>query len=301
MKKRTLISLIYTVLFGIYVYVRWDTFKWEALTEMNAYIILVFALWPMHIILEGIKWQKLLSVRIPLWKSCTQVLSGYSTALWTPGQWGHFIGRKWQDDAESWGSVTGKTLLSGFWQSWAYIALGGISLWWLDAPEEAKSLWLLFQYGSLALVIAGWGAVFIFAERLHHIPTDLFRNKIWVYFVQTIQAIAQSDQRLHLQLMILSVVKAFVVCVQLGLLLNNSPEQWWGIPIIFMALTLFPLPFMLGMIARGELILQIWHWLDWPSEEAYASIYVLWLINVLFSAIVGTAILLVTPKMKRNE
>jgi len=247
------------------------------------------------------KWKKLLDGRISLIQSVFHVLSGYSTALWSPGQWAHFVGRKWHTQNESWGAVTGKTLLSGFWQSWAYVAMGGLSLWFLDQPKEAVSLWLFFKYTCLLVALLGVGFVFLFAERPINIPFNYFRNKLWKFFVESIDTIAKTRRQLHLQLLILSVFKSAVVFMQLGILLSDDPEQWLGIPLVFMALTLLPLPFILGMIARGELILQIWHWLQWPAAEAYASIYLLWMINVLLPAILGTIAFLSRPKNKNDE
>ena len=258
-------------------------------------------LWPVHIFMEGEKWRLLLQRDLSPFTSALQVLSGYSTAIWTPGQWGHFVGRKWHIHKHSWGSVTGKTLLSGFWQSWAYVGLASFSLWVLKAPNEADFLWQFFQYLSPILSILGLLVVFLFAERLKRIESDYFRNKVWNYFVETLHAIAECPRKLHWKLLILSVLKAVVVYVQFGLLMNGQPDQWLGIPLVFMALTLLPLPPMLGMIARGELILQIWHWLEWSADDAYASIYLLWMINVLFSAFLGTLVLLTHQKAKNNE
>lgn len=106
----------------------------------------------------------------------------------------------------------------------------------------------------------------------------------------------------NLKLFGLSLGKSLIIYAQLGWLIYTGsdlilhPKVIMIIPVVFLILTLLPLPSMLGLIARGEIVLQLWNLYDLNAEQAYVSIYVLWVFNVLLPAMAGTLMILIFQK-----
>jgi hypothetical protein len=297
---RPLLSWIYFLCFAAYIVYRWNQLSLDIseYSESLALILLPFTL--LLLFIEARKWRILIGQRLAISNALKQVLAGFSTAVFTPGQFGHFVGRKVMHNKVGWTSATGATLLGGFWQTMTFIICGAISLWWIALPESNRMIWIYMRYGSLAAIAIGFTALLLVNPLLQFLGDKNWgRNKFVSPIVKVTAAMRNRGLTVNLKLFGLSLAKSLIIYAQFSWLIYIGGEMslpWEAvlmIPVVFLILTLLPLPSMLGLIARGEIVLQLWKMYDMNADLAYVCIYALWAFNVLLPAIAGTLLILI--------
>ena len=78
-----------------------------------------------------------------------------------------------------------------------------------------------------------------------------------------------------------------------GISLSLSPGLA-GIGTIFLLQTSIPLPPFLGLVVRGSLALYVWGFYDTNEVAILASTFVLWILNIILPALIGTVFILKT-------
>lgn len=304
MKKwRPLLSWIYFLCFVIYIVYRWTQLSLTPADHLSWWTVLLIPFTILLLFIEADKWKILIDEKLKYNTAIIQVLAGFSTAVFTPGQLGHFLGRKVMHQNLAWTSATGATLLGGFWQTMTFLICGSLGIWLVGLPNENQSVWIYFRYGSVALILLGFSALVFINPVLQWLgKKNRTRNKFVIPVVKVATAMRNRGLAVNLKLFGLSLIKSLIIYAQLGWLIYIGGDLILHskviliIPVVFLILTLLPLPSMLGLIARGEIVLQLWNLYDLNAEQAYVSIYVLWVFNILLPAMAGTLLILIFQK-----
>ena len=304
MKKwRPVLAWVYFIGFLVYIYYRWTGLSLQAEEYIRWESLGILALTFFSLLIESQKWRILIWDRISIQSALSQILAGYSTAVFSPGQLGHFLGRKILHRQLGWWKATGATLLGGFWQTLTFIVYGTFSLWWLIIPEGEDGFLKYLEYGSLLLVIIFLVILQLITPIHRWLSTKYWSRTKWIRPVLSILAAMRSRSWTHhAKLLALSLLKAAIIYTQFALLIyigggfQIDLQVILIIPIVFLIITLLPLPSMLGLIARGEIVLQLWNLYDLNAEKAYISVYALWVFNIMIPALLGTLLILIHQK-----
>lgn len=300
---RPVLVWVYFGGFVIYIIYRWNQLSLEPTNYLKWGSLLVLLLTVTLLLIEAQKWRILVSNGLSIQDAIKQVMAGFSTAVFSPGQFGHFVGRKVLHPELGWWNATGATLLGGFWQTLSFIVFGAVSLWLLVFPMDSHAFMDYFKYVALAMIL-----LFLMGLKFSYLLHEWLNGRSWstnkyvVPFVSILAAVRYKSLRENLAILSLSSMKSLIIYIQFAFLIyiggdfHFDLQVLYFIPIVFLILTLLPLPSMLGLIARGEIVLQLWKMYDLDAEKAYVSVYTLWAFNIMVPAIIGSMIILAHQK-----
>lgn len=300
---RPVLAWVYFGGFVIYIIYRWNQLSLEPGNYLKWGSLLVLLLTVVLLLIEAQKWRILVSNGLWVQEATKQVMAGFSTAIFSPGQFGHFIGRKVLHSNLGWWNATGATLLGGFWQTLSFVVFGAVSLWLLVLPIDSHAYMDYLKYAALVLIV-----LFLIGLRFITMLHEWLNGKSWsankyaAPIVNILAAVRYKSLHENVALFGLSSVKSLIIYIQFAFLIYISGDLhidlqvFYFIPIVFLILTLLPLPSMLGLIARGEIVLQLWKIYNLDAEKAYISVYTLWAFNIMVPAIIGAMIILAHQK-----
>jgi hypothetical protein len=271
---------------------------WRQLRTANPLpLLLALALVPFNWLAETAKWHPFLRRHEPMsrWRALSAVLAGLCFALFTPNRVGEYAGRLlFVRPEHHWKSLV-INAVGGIAQ---YIALltGGVlgGLWfagrWLHwSPQLLAGAGILAVLGLLALHCA----YFNIAQLI-----PLGRRIPWLRrlkpYVRDVGLLAQFSRRDLLAILLWSVLRYAIYSSQYVLLLHffAIPVSIWaayaGVATIYLLQTVVPLPAIAGLLVRGNLAVFVWSQFGGNTLAALAATFVLWIINLILPALIGT-------------
>jgi uncharacterized membrane protein YbhN (UPF0104 family) len=264
--------------------------------ENRFWLLGVLILLPFNWAAETRKWLPLIrkTEYLSFWKAYKAVLAGVTFSMFTPNRVGEFGGRilflKWDNVLKGIFS----TIVASFAQQIILISFGFLGF----------AYFLVAIWGVDKLVVQGivfLGAcligllVFIF---LHlEVVVPVFKKIRVLYrfprLIKNINIIRQYNRRVLFWSLFWAFVRYLIYGTQYYMML-----QFFGIhaPIlrgasciatIYLLQTSIPLPPVVGLLARGEVALQVWGLFSENKVSILAATFGIWIINLIFPAFLG--------------
>lgn len=256
-------------------------------------LLCVLLLMPVNLFLEAFKWKRLLKLekQMPLWMSLRAVLTGMTIGLFTPSRLGEFAGRilylqkRWR--------MTGfwATMLSSFGQFVIILCAGLLLL-----PS-----WLA-EKGYIGPNFSGWGTVLGFLLVLalvwfflgsNRFSMLLQRLKVSAFWKRKLLLIRRYSKAELGEVLILSGLRFATYNVQLSMLWVVFDLQIsFGAALLLSPLLFFFQSALPGFVltdlgVRGSIALFMLAGYADSSWQLVLPGYLLWLLNVIFPALLG--------------
>lgn len=273
----------------------------------SAWLVLTLILLPLNWAAETLKWLPLIrhSEDISFWKAFKAVLAGVTSSLFMPNRVGDFGGRLLFLKPKN----AMKGVFSTFVGSWAQqIVL--ISFGFLGFAYFLIVLWQIDKYvlqgiifmGSVLIVIL----LMIFLNLEFVIP--IFKKIRFLYrfpsLIKNINVIRQYSRRELAKTLLWAFIRYLIYGVQYYFMLRffgiDVPllRGMSSIATIYLLQTSIPLPPVMGLLARGEIALQIWGMFNANKISILAATFTLWIINLIVPALIGLVFILKVNMLK---
>jgi hypothetical protein len=246
---------------------------------------------------EVMKWYPFMNRYEPMsWQNGLRaILAGAGFALFTPNRIGDFGGRLlFVSPSNQWRAV----MLTAVGSISQYLALLTGGIWggvWL-----AGLLWdwnLAHRAALLTLSVPALVALHWLYFNIR-IAAPLARRIPWLRRVNSYtESVRMLEHFKRRDLFIIwgwSVVRYAVYSVQYWLLLRffgihtGLADGLAGIATIYLLQTVVPLPVVAGILVRGSLAVFVWTHFDADEPSCLAASFILWIINVILPALLGT-------------
>lgn len=271
---------------------------WQQLAHAKiGWLLLTLALMPFNWMLETQKWYPFIRRFEPMgyWKALRAVLAGVTVSVFLPNRVGEFGGRILFVRPEHRWHAAVATLVGNFAQVLATLLFGVIGIAWMMCfcwhwqPFYTRSFVIVAAFGLVAL---GWGyfAVHSVLALVRKIP--LIRPV--KCFAKAVRVLARFNRRELAVILGWSTLRYGIYITQYFFLLKffdlkiTPIAAFSGVSTLFLLQTCVPLPPLLGLAARGNLAVQIWGQLGANELSSLAATFVLWIINLILPALVGT-------------
>ncbi len=252
---------------------------------------------PFNWMAEVQKWRPLLAQHEPMsqWKAMKAVLAGTSFALFTPNRVGEYGGRvlfvrpenQWKAVIANAVGSLGQYIVLLTAGAVGAVGLAGQMLGWsgdiqLAAFAIAVPLLILLYYFyfniRVVVPLARW---IPWLRRLK----PYFRGAVFL---------EQIERRQLTGVLVWSALRYAVYSTQYFLLLQffGIKTGFWagyaGVATIFLLQTVLPLPALAGLLVRGSLAVFVWSHFGANDISSLAATFVLWIINLILPALLGT-------------
>jgi uncharacterized membrane protein YbhN (UPF0104 family) len=264
--------------------------------ENIKWLIGVMVLLPFNWAAETLKWLHLIrkSEYLSFWKAYKAVLAGVTFSLFTPNRIGEFGGRilflKWSNALKG----VFSTVVGSFAQQIVLISFGFLGFAYFLVVLWGVKLILVQGVVFLGLLLIG-SMVFIF---LHlEIVVPVFKKIRVLYrfprLIKNVNIIRQYNRRELFLTLWWAFARYIIYGTQYYMML-----QFFGIhaPVIrgisciatiYLLQTSIPLPPIVGLLARGEIALQVWGLFSENKVSILAATFGIWIINLIFPAFIG--------------
>ena len=255
--------------------------------------VLMFVNWG----LEAYKWQLLIKKieDLSFLKSFQAIMSGVTLAIFTPNRIGEYGGRIFYLDKADKIEGIAITLIGSYAQIAITLIAGILGLIVLAANTDQFNVYLAWisltvSLLLIALILTSYFNIWILYHMVHLIPFLKWALKyLRVYYHYSFKEL--------LRILSLSVLRYSVFTLQYWLLL-----QLFGIKIalldgaimiavIFLTQTILPSIAVIDWIMRGEVAVYFFQSVSDNMIGIVAASYSLWLINLIFPAIIGLVLI----------
>jgi hypothetical protein len=274
----------------------WQAFKRHCAEGQLGWLCLLFCLLPLNWLLETAKWRYFLLRQAPIswWTAYKAVLAGVAFALFTPNRVGEFAGRllfiqqpyQWQAFAAN--------LLGSIAQYLVLLGAGMLGAWHFYSDQWTE----VFVGPLLPFVMLGaWLVLLVVFLQIHQFTPILKRLTNWKYLLRARPAVKVFEQTSHFDatwMLVLSGCRYAVYTIQYIAILYffKAPVDFFtafsGVATIFLLQTIVPLPAIASILLRGNLAVFIWSQAGVNEISALASTFVLWVVNLILPAFIGT-------------
>lgn len=252
---------------------------------------------PFNWLTEVQKWQPLVARHedISQGQALKAVLAGFSFALFTPNRVGEYGGRVLFVRPENqWKALLANVVgnMSQYLVLVAGGALGGA--WFVSNMMGWANRWvlvgLLLTACAVAAIIYLYFNIRLLIRLIPHIP---FLRR-WQSLIREIRFLEKLERSELSMVLGWSVVRYGVYCTQyLFLLYFFEINAGWaagyaGIATIYLLQTIVPLPAIAGLLVRGSLAVFVWSNFGANEISSLAASFVLWIINLILPALIGT-------------
>jgi hypothetical protein len=268
------------------------------LAEANpAYLLACVLLALLNCFCEVQKWRCLLAPfeQMPFKRALKATLAGASFALFTPNRLGDYAGRVLFVRPENRLKTLCATAVGNFAQLLALLAGGSVGAVFFAARV------LQWPYSRLAALcavagIAGLAGLYVYFNMrllsglLLRIPLTERMPSV----LAGIRAAAETDRRNLFQVLAWAFARYAVYSLQYLLLLyffgieTGIAMGLSGIATIYLLQTVVPLPAIAGLAVRGGLAVFVWSHFGANTIASLAASFVLWIINLILPALLGT-------------
>lgn len=291
----------------------WEQIKQIPAAKVALCLTSVFVLMIINWLIEAVKWKMVLKnvQRLSLFKAFKAVLSGVSFSATTPNRVGEYAGRVlFLNEGNRLRSVS-LTIVCSISQLIITILMGCIGLLVLMNDISGaniigkgdNSLWLqLFLYGSLAVLVIlsfFYLKISFFTRLLEKMPW-LNKNK---YLVEELE---KAEPALLLRLLLLSLLRFTVFCVQYYLLFRlfgvevTVWQSFWVVSVAFLVLAVIPTIAIAELGLRGTVTWELMKVFTVNSLGVTITTASVWFINLIIPAIIGS-ILIAGVKLFKNK
>ncbi len=276
--------------------------------SLNILLIITLILLPLNILLESIKWKYLIDKleTISLFNSIKGVLAGISVSMIMPNRVGDYLGRVFILKKADRLQAVLSTILGSLAQLLTTLNFGLIALIFYY-PEyiniyDGLDIWLYIGFILMVIIVI---FVMIFAYlnfSFFSIVIKQISGKYYTKIEKYSQVFSWYSQKELLNVLALSIIRYVVFSLQFYLLLRffgintNYFTSLMLIAVIYILMTIIPTIALTEIGVRGSVSLFVFqHHFEklglWNSEIAIGVVSassILWLINLIFPAIVGT-------------
>jgi uncharacterized membrane protein YbhN (UPF0104 family) len=256
----------------------------------------VLLLLPFNWAAETMKWLHLIrkSEYLSFWKAYKAVLAGVTFSLFTPNRVGEFGGRilflKWSNALKG----VFSTVVGSFAQQIVLISFGFLGF----------AYFLVVLWGVKLMIVQGvvFMGLFLIALMvlifLHmEIVVPVFKKIRVLYrfprLIKNVNIIRQYRRKELFLTLWWAFVRYIIYGTQYYMML-----QFFGIhasllrgvsciATIYLLQTSIPLPPIVGLLARGEIALQVWGLFSENKVSILAATFGIWIINLIFPAFIG--------------
>jgi len=275
----------------------WQAFL-RQLHEANwLWFAAAFLLVPLNWLAETRKWHQIVRQYEPMStrRALLAVWIGVCFSLFTPNRVGEYGGRillvrpenRWKAVIANIVGNYGQLLVlltAGLWGATYFL-----NRFWID-----DSTW----FGPIGWLI-GLGLVVLYFFYFNlGILVPLARRIVLPRRLQFLWAEVQILQQFNRQelgsILVWAVIRYIVYATQYFLLLRffginpDFTAGYAGIAAIFLVQTSLPLPPLAGLVARGNLAVQVWSFFGANEISSLAATFALWIINLILPALIGT-------------
>lgn len=285
----------------------WQTFVVHMQEAPLIWLLATLTFVPLNWALETLKWRVFTNTysSVSFWQSYRAVLAGITVSLFTPNRVGEYGGRILLVEAkDNWRAVVA-TLIGSYTQLLVLLSMGLLGLAYFSLRQlqvvELGGSWLLLLAGTLVIlmligffnisklvkVLKKWVAPKYLRRFFRHIIIlkNYKRRRLW-------KALGLGWLRYATYtLQYFFMLQFFGILVPIDLAFS-------GIATIFFLQTSIPLPPLMGLVTRGEIALFIWGQFGAPELNILACTFSLFIINLLFPALLGAGFILQTNLLK---
>ncbi|MBA2746472.1 MAG: flippase-like domain-containing protein [Flavisolibacter sp.] len=269
-------------------------------------LVLIFFNWG----LEAWKWQ--LSVapvhKISFFQSFKAVLSGVTFSVTMPNRVGEYLGRVVYLPEGSRLKTISVTLVGSFAQLLTTLLAGLAGLIVLKKQlllhYTSMLVWYQFLLYGLMLVIVIMMFLYFNVKGTVPLFNRWFKNKKYLYLVE---ALSEFKKNLLLKILVISIARYFVFLLQYITLFYffgvDIPALTiaWLMTVVFLALAIIPSISLIEPGLRGEVSLKLIGLFSSNSLGIGITSIMIWIINLVFPAIIGSLLLLNHRIFKRRE
>ncbi len=279
----------------------WAIFWRQLCTANLGWLLLVLALMPLNWLAETRKWRQFVCRYEPMsqWKALRAVLAGVAVSLFTPNRVGEYGGRiLFVRPENQWKSVI-VNLVGNFAQFMVLLSAGALGAGWMMGRYwhleplyiQVFVLLAVIGLGLMFLIYFNIKAVIPIARKipvLHHVKR----------FVKDLRVLEQFNRNELSSILKWALIRYCIYATQYFFLLQffdiktTFIDGYAGISTIFLLQTSIPLPPVTGLVARGNLAVQVWSQVGANEVSSLAATFALWIINLILPALVGTFSLL---------
>jgi uncharacterized membrane protein YbhN (UPF0104 family) len=242
--------------------------------------------------LETKKWQVLMHgvERLSLATAFKSVLAGLSSGLLTPNRIGNFIGRLTYVKREHHNQATINTLVGNLAQFISTILAGVIGVLFLlfFKLQIENSIWILIFSG----IFSSFACYIYFKPNV--LNTEPFNKLFSRKTKRSIQQINDSKTSIKIKILILSMLRYFVFCLQYYLLFKafgldmSSSILLSLIGTVFLITTLVPSLLFGKLFIRESVAVFVFSLANIDLSLILVVAFLLWLINLAIPAIAGS-------------
>lgn len=275
----------------------WQLFKIQLHSANAVWVLATLLLMPLNWLTETEKWFNLLKryeKKLTRAHAIKAVLAGVSFSIFTPNRIGEYGGRVlFVSKKNQWKAVI-INILGNISQ---IIVLLGVGAWGLiymlnrffeTAPLINTALLMSWFIGS-TLMLLGFFNIDIIIPLARRIPF-LHHIKRFVKDIAVLRKFSNEELR---AVLLFSLLRYGIYSVQYYLLLRffgvqiGLLEALAGISTIFLLQTSIPLPPIMGLLARGNIAIYIWHFFYANELSVLAATFTLWVINLILPSFFG--------------
>ncbi|MDZ7742791.1 MAG: lysylphosphatidylglycerol synthase domain-containing protein [Bacteroidota bacterium] len=271
-------------------------------------MLLVFLLMFVNWAIEAIKWRFLISKleQVGFMRAWEAVFTGISVSAFLPNRTGDYLGRVFILEKANHIEGILITIIGSISQFIVIILAGSVALF-VFLPEFTTTQDYLFGYfypALLAVSLVSNSLMLLFYFNISVLGNFLkkFTPGRWKKFRDHLQAFSYFSRRELLKVLLLSLLRYFVFCFQFFLLLQifqvrlPYPYAMIFIPVIYLAITAIPTIALTELGVRGSIsvyIIGLYFSLYGSGSFSvdlgiFSASSVLWLINIVIPALVGT-------------
>jgi uncharacterized membrane protein YbhN (UPF0104 family) len=293
------LQLVVVLLAGWFLYSELSAgLNWELLFTFDepSYFAYILFLFPLNLGLEAAKWWKLTRSfgQLSYSRSVSSVLIGHFYTLFTPNRIGDGAGRlhflaPGNKTRATWAFINGSmsqflcTLVVGslglaIIQQWT---IETDATWWIYAQWMRWPVWLATIILLLLYIEPGWVTLAI----------DSSKEDGW--FGKRVRTLQHYSRRQNAGTLVLSALRYVTFATQMYFALKlygisgDAFEIYLRIGILYLATTLIPTAALAEFGVRESLAILLFPAAGISEEGAFAATLLVWLVNLLFPAILG--------------
>lgn len=282
---------------------QWESFKKHWHEGDNLLLIIVALLAPLNWMLEALKWKMLLQKiqPVPFRKAFASTLTGISFSLITPNKIGDFAGRILYLDNKNKLRAAIATLISNLSQTLVTYLFGIVGLIYFNLTYPGN--WQLLALVA-ALVSAG---LLLFIYLRIDLVAQWAENRPWLRkVIISIRILKRYSKKDLLQLLGVSFIRFCIYNAQFLVLVNvlGASIPWASgflvSGLMFWLITVIPSIFLADLGVRGYVagLLFTDTGITADSMAILAGSYMIWLLNLVLPAIIGSILILTIRMIK---
>ncbi|MEI6408656.1 MAG: lysylphosphatidylglycerol synthase transmembrane domain-containing protein [Bacteroidota bacterium] len=251
---------------------------------------------PFNWFMEAYKWRYFMQRYEPvsLKRAYAAVMVGVTFSLITPNRIGEFGGRLlFVQRVHQWKSISSNAV-GGAAQYLVLLTGGLIGAGWLVNRLWTPQFWWPWLEACVVISLGLFYYFYFNPGRVLPILKKLTQVKWFASAASGLQLVEQLKTRDLWIILSWSAIRYLIYTTQYYFMLRffGIKTDIWaafsGISFIFMIQTILPVPAFAGLLLRGNLAVFVWSYFKAPEISSLASTFLLWIINLILPALVGT-------------